>query len=120
MQKTDFNNFSFAQMFCNSVTGKTSLGAVCAFMVILTGLLTFTIIVIMVLFSKDSAFIGSLITLATLSVGLVTLGGTVVFGNKVADSKEVLADINSLKPLAANITNVQTDKAIVNPPTENL
>lgn len=113
MESYDGNKFSWPQAFANTITGKTSISAVVGFLEAIVGLSMFILITIMVLFTKDVDYLSSLITLAAMSVGLVYAGAGQMYGNKVADSKEVLADINSSLPPATNLT-VQTDKANIN------
>jgi len=118
MQQYDGTTFKFSQLFSLSINGKSSATAFTAFISVMVGLAMFILITIMVLFTKDSDFLPSLITLAAMATGLVTGGLAVLAGGRVNDSSEIKADINKDSPPPAQITNIKDGQNIITPTNE--
>lgn len=113
MQKVDINHFSFSQMFNSAISGKTMISAFTAFLMVSVGLLLFALLVCMILFTKDVDYIPSLITISAMDVSIIMAGATVIFGGKMADSKEILADINAQIPENSITSKIKSTVATI-------
>lgn len=117
METQSLEKFSMSAALSNSITGKSSISALSAFIALIVGSLMFIIIVVRCICTDNVDYISHLITLAVLSVGLAGMGSVVLFGNKNMDSKEVIANMTSMLPdnsitskIKSTITSIETSE----------
>lgn len=97
-------------------TGRSSAVTPAALLTLVVGLFNFSIIVWVCLYSKDKEYVALYITLATLAVTVIGIGGTVLFGKNLTNGKlsNIIASLPDNKvsvPLKTAITEITTEEA---------
>ncbi len=100
----NINKFQWKQMF-NDSKGKTSLSALCGFIITVIGSGGFVssgltvLLMVIFKFEKDQNVLNFLNSLTMQSVGVITLGAGLVGVNRISKDKEIAEDAKHVEEL---------------------